>query len=107
MGEPTARDELIDALCEEGAYSAHAAIYMADAHQSAVRAEAAAELEGLRAELAVLRDLVGSLVDTDPCDLDHHGYCQAHGWTYTDPACPMARAAGLGLIPDDKEATRG
>lgn len=59
------------------------------------------------AEIAVLRELVTHLVDPDPCDLDHHGYCQAHGWTYTEPACPMARAAELGLGPDDEEARRG
>lgn len=39
MADLSARDELIDALCEEGAYSGHAANYMADAYKAQVRAE--------------------------------------------------------------------
>ena len=38
--------------------------------------------------LALLRDFL----DPDPCHFDHHGYCQAHGWFATEPACPHARA---------------
>jgi hypothetical protein len=37
---------------------------------------------------AILRDLV----DPDPCHFDHHGHCQAHGWTDAEPSCPHARA---------------
>jgi hypothetical protein len=40
--------------------------------------------------LVALRDIV----DPDPCHLDHHGYCQAHGWTGDEP-CPHARAKDL------------
>lgn len=68
------------------------------------RVERMPEAVELREQLAVVRDLVGDLALPDPCDLDHHGYCQAHGWTYTEPACPMVRAAELGLIPDDEAA---
>ncbi len=39
-----------------------------------------------------LLDLVRDFVDPDPCSFDHHGYCQAHGWTGTTPRCPHARA---------------
>lgn len=45
-------------------------------------------------EVAVdsLLDLIDDLRDPDPCWYDHHGYCQAHGWTDTEPECPHARA---------------
>lgn len=39
-----------------------------------------------------LRALISDFVDDDPCDLDHHGYCQAHS-LQTD--CPHARAKKL------------
>lgn len=39
----------------------------------------------------ILRDLI----DPDPCWYDHHGYCQAHSWMATEPACPHARAKTL------------
>jgi hypothetical protein len=42
-----------------------------------------------------LRELLGDLTDSDPCELDHHGYCQAHGWPRTEPRCPHARAKEL------------
>ncbi len=41
---------------------------------------------------AALLRLIGDLTDPDDCWFDHHGYCQAHGWTDTDPRCPHARA---------------
>lgn len=44
---------------------------------------------------AVLLNLIEDFVDPDPCWYDHHGYCQAHGWVATDPACPHARAKAL------------
>lgn len=53
------------------------------------------------AELEPLTDLVKDLTDPDPCFFDHHGYCQAHGWMATDPACPHGRAHTL--FPDTKE----
>lgn len=53
-------------------------------------------------ELKPLTDLVKELTDPDPCHFDHHGYCQAHGWMATEPACPHSRAQAL--FPDTKEA---
>lgn len=35
--------------------------------------------------------LITDLVDDEDCSLDHHGYCQAHGW-FDDSECPQARA---------------
>lgn len=40
-----------------------------------------------------MRRLLADLVDPDPCWLDHHGYCQAHG--LHSPPCPHARAKEL------------
>lgn len=42
-----------------------------------------------------LLKLIDEMRDPDPCWYDHHGHCQAHGWPYTEPRCPMARAAEL------------
>lgn len=42
-----------------------------------------------------LLELIDQMRDPDPCWYDHHGYCQAHGWMYTEPRCPHARAAEL------------
>lgn len=39
-----------------------------------------------------VRELIDDLTDPDPCWFDHHGYCQAHGWMQTEPACPHQRA---------------
>lgn len=36
-------------------------------------------------------ELLYSLTSPDDCDLDHHGYCQAHAW-FHDGECPDARA---------------
>ncbi|MEU2789093.1 hypothetical protein [Streptomyces sp. NPDC007100] len=52
----------------------------------------AVELEN---EVARLRDLVADFTDPDPCHYDHHGYCQAHFWLQTEPACPHRRAREL------------
>lgn len=46
-------------------------------------------------EVEALRQLVKDLADPGPCYFDHHGYCQAHGWTDTDPSCPHGRAQQL------------
>lgn len=58
--------------------------------------------DGLTAVLALVdRDqsaaltILADMVDPDPCWYDHHGYCQAHGWTQTEPRCPHARAREL------------
>lgn len=40
----------------------------------------------------ILLDLIRDFVDPDPCQFDHHGHCQAHGWTDVTPRCPHARA---------------
>jgi hypothetical protein len=50
---------------------------------------------------STLKDLVKDLADPDPCHFDHHGYCQAHGWFDTDPACADGRAQAL--FPEIKE----
>ena len=42
-----------------------------------------------------LLEIIRDLTDLDDCWLDHHGYCQAHGWFETEPKCPHARAKEL------------
>jgi hypothetical protein len=42
-----------------------------------------------------LLGLIEDFVDRDDCRFDHHGYCQAHAWFETDPACPHARAKSI------------
>jgi len=42
-----------------------------------------------QARIEALINLIGDLTDADDCVLDHHGDCQAHG--YTKP-CPMPEA---------------
>lgn len=55
-----------------------------------------ARIEALEAETAELRALIEDfVVDPGDCYFDHHGYCQAHNWFETDPACPHARAKAL------------
>lgn len=74
--------------------------------------EELAELQQLRRALAdrpddpqyaELRDLIGDLAEDSLCRLDHHGYCQEHGWFATEPKCPIARARDLGLIIEDDD----
>ena len=50
------------------------------------RSEAADRIEALEAALA-------DLVDDEPCRLDHHGGCQAHG--FLEPPCGVATALVL------------
>jgi 16S rRNA G966 N2-methylase RsmD len=45
----------------------------------------------LSRSLSILEDMV----DPDECSYDHHGNCQAHGWTGIDPSCPHKRAKEL------------
>lgn len=52
--------------------------------------------ENIYSELVALHRLVMDLVDEDPCDLDHHGYCQAHNW-FSVKTCPHKRAKDLGI----------
>ena len=44
----------------------------------------------LQARIKQLEELVDCLYDDNPCEYDHHGYCQAHGWMDKSP-CPMKR----------------
>jgi hypothetical protein len=53
------------------------------------------ELTPAEPTTAELLELLADFVDPDPCSYDHHGYCQAHWWFETDPACPHARAKAL------------
>lgn len=49
-----------------------------------------------------LEQLVQDLTQSEPCDLDHNGACQAHWWFPTDDTpCPHGRAQAL--FPDIKE----
>jgi hypothetical protein len=68
-----------------------------------------AEVERVMVELAVenLLRLIRDLADPDPCEFDHHGYCQAHGWTAIEPACPHARAKRILARWRDSEAGHG
>lgn len=49
----------------------------------------------LRSEEWQARLLLSELVSTEACQLDHHGYCQSHGWMRTEPTCPHGRAEAL------------
>ncbi|MFJ5294487.1 hypothetical protein [Streptomyces sp. NPDC088348] len=49
------------------------------------------------AHIEELQQLVADFIDPDPCEFDHHGYCQAHYWSAIEPACPHGRAKKLGL----------
>lgn len=70
------------------------------AHYAAQMVDLREELAKAEAECARLRALVAGFTDEGICELDHHGYCQTHGWFMTEPACPHARArALLGITP--------
>lgn len=76
--------------------------YITCAHLDCPNPTAASDLlDQQPAEAALLLELVDELRDPDPCHYDHHGYCQAHWWFYTEPVCPHARAAAL--FPADPE----
>lgn len=52
---------------------------------------------------AELLELVREFIDPDPCEFDHHGYCQAHGYPGGEPlSCPHGRAKRL--LNETKEA---
>lgn len=51
--------------------------------------------------LSLLLELVDDLADLDPCSFDHHGNCQAHGWTRSDRQCPHRRAQALLVFAED------
>lgn len=66
---------------------------------SAVQAGVAME-DGWREaerERDLYRDLAKRLYQTEPCNLDHHGGCQEHGWLEPGPGeeCPDGRAQRL------------
>ncbi len=53
-----------------------------------------ASLEDARMSNIKLKRIVTDLYDDSPCDLDHHGSCQAHNW-FGQSECPHARAEAL------------
>ena len=53
--------------------------------------------------LGLLRELVGH--ETDPCRLDHHGYCQEHPGGFNDAGCTTRRAREL-LASDPVDGAR-
>jgi hypothetical protein len=57
-------------------------------------AAARARIAELESNQAVLRPLIESLIDRDPCSFDHHGGCQAHGYLSLEPGelCPQEEA---------------
>ena len=51
-------------------------------------------VEQIREEIAGVDKLLQDLYEGTNCDLDHHGYCQAHGWL-TKGICPQFRLRSL------------
>lgn len=52
-------------------------------------------IRSLRSEEWQARLLLSEMVSTEACRLDHHGYCQSHGWMRSEPTCPHGRAEAL------------
>jgi hypothetical protein len=50
-----------------------------------------------------LEGLLNEVADDSPCRLDHHGFCQAHG--FTESPCPVSEARTL-LADESKENER-
>ena len=50
--------------------------------------EAIADMVLALPEMQAIRQYIEDTVSTEECGYDHHGYCQAHMWFETDPACP-------------------
>lgn len=50
--------------------------------------------------LIMAKQIIEDLVDEDPCEFDHHGYCQAHSWL-DNAKCPHSRAKNF--LKDLKE----
>ena len=55
------------------------------------------------AERDALAGLLAEFVDSEPCSLDHHGYCQSHGHL-DEGECHMARARAV-LAGSDADAS--
>ncbi|WP_329376157.1 hypothetical protein [Streptomyces sp. NBC_01483] len=71
-------------------------------HDATFVSRAREDVPFLLDRVAELEALVQGMTDPDPCYFDHHGYCQAHGWAATSPACPHGRAQAL--FPELKES---
>jgi hypothetical protein len=55
-------------------------------------------------EVKTLRSLVRDFLDPDPCQFDHHGYCQAHMYLGGEPmSCPHGRARAMLAALETKE----
>ena len=50
------------------------------------------DLDWLIERIEQLEELLGKLIDDEPCRLDHHGYCQTHR---LEENCSVARAREL------------
>lgn len=61
------------------------------------------EVERLRTERDLYRNLARQLYDDDPCSFDHHGGCQTHMWLEPEPGeeCPDRKAQRL-FAQEDK-----
>lgn len=49
------------------------------------------EIERLRGQAEKLASTLADFLDDEPCEFDHHGYCQMHGWL-DEGECSMSRA---------------
>jgi hypothetical protein len=52
------------------------------------------QVHDLTADLTTLANALRDLTSRDPCQTDHHGHCQPHGWQCASP-CPHGRARNL------------
>ena len=62
-----------------------------------------AGFDDVEAERDALAGLLAEFVDSEPCSLDHHGYCQSHGHL-DEGECHMARARAV-LAGSDADAS--
>lgn len=53
------------------------------------------ECEQKTKRIGELLQLLWQLTDDDTCSLDHHGYCQTHGWFDDWIKCANARARAI------------
>jgi hypothetical protein len=52
--------------------------------------------------ISKLRDALEWFTDDDPCEFDHHGYCQTHGSLHDGP-CGMRVAIDLIELVDKEQ----